>query len=104
MKVIGKTSEGFITTVSNEEVKALLSINDSRKKEKFDEIKVGTDLTFTVALTNLNLLKDLRLTGNYRTLHELLEAKNELQKAIDIVTKTDIALLEVQKIINESQS
>jgi hypothetical protein len=96
MKVIGKTENGFIIEASNLEIDSLLAANHV-KKGKYSELKVGEELTFTTALTNLNLIKDLSLSDNYRALHELKQAKEELEKAIKIVEGLNAPLTEVQK-------
>jgi hypothetical protein len=105
MKIIGKTEQGFITTVTREEIKALLAVNDKRKEvEHFKSIDVGTELSFTVALSNLNLLKDVRLSGSYQTLNYLENAKTELDKLVNQIKSLEQPLLETQKAIKESQS
>lgn len=105
MKIIGKTSGGFIATITNEEVRALLAVNDKRKEsENFKTIDVGTELSFTVALSNLNLLKDVRLSGSYKTLNYLNDARNELSKLVEQIHSLESPLLETQKMIKDSQS
>lgn len=99
MKVIGTTTTGFIIEASNSEINSLLAIQHA-KKGKPSEIKVGEELTFTTALTNLNLIKDLSLTDSYKTLSRLKEAQIELNKAIEIVEGLKAPLAEIQKEIN----
>lgn len=102
MKIIGQTRNGFILEADTNEINSLLALSDSRKGKAAD-VPVGTELTFTTALTNLNLIKDLSLTSDYRTLYELKQAKVEIDKAIDIVEKLKIPLIEIQKEIKVRQ-
>lgn len=105
MKIIGKTAEGFITTVTKEEIKALLAVTDKRREgEEFKRIDVGTELSFTVALSNLNLLKDIKLSGSYNTLNYLESAQKELNAVIEKVKSLEKPLVETQKMIYQSQS
>ena len=75
MKILGKSNEGFIASLTNTEMKALLAMQDARKDNVREKIQVGDDLTFTTALTNLNLLKDISLSDSYRALYELKRLK-----------------------------
>jgi hypothetical protein len=104
MKIIGKTKEWFICTLTNNEIKSLLAVNDTRKEKPEEKINTGDDLTFTTSLSNLNLLKDIRLSGSFSTLNNLKDAKSYIEKAIDVVEKCESPLIELQSKIRESQS
>ena len=103
MKIIGKTQNGFILEADNTEIKSVLALSDTRRGKTL-EIEVGTELTFTTALTNLNLIKDLSLTDRFKTLYELKEAKDQIENAIQIVEKVNTPLLEIQKEIKTRQN
>jgi hypothetical protein len=101
MKVIGKTTEGYICTVTTAEVKSLLSINDARREDINKQIGTGTELTFTEALAKLNLIKDLKLSGSYTALNKLEDTIELLSKAKDIVEGLETPLITLQKEIEQ---
>lgn len=103
MKVIGKTADGFICEVKEYELDAILGLNDTRKSKVKTEISAGAEITFDIALRNLDLLKDLKLTSSYGALTKLREAQSSLKSIIDVVEKTDLELLKVQERIKKSQ-
>lgn len=104
MKVIGKTDKGFILEASNEEVKALLAKVDTRKGSVSASITIGTELTFTIALSNLDLLKDIRLSESGKALAALIVAKQRLEDVIQVVEKAEINLNAVQDKIKVQQA
>lgn len=104
MKIIANAPEGYITSLTFNEVKALLSVNDNRKTDLTKNIRVGDELTFTVALANLNLLKDVRIEGSYEALGELKKAANMLQKSIDIIDNAGGHLTIIQDKIKNQQA
>lgn len=61
------------------EVVALLAQGDARRAKLHEAVIVGTELTFTAALQNLSAVKDITLSGNYKTLESLAKAISELQ-------------------------
>lgn len=104
MKIIAKTDNGFMCTVTSNEVKSLLGLNDTRKDDIEKNIKIGTELTFTTALSNLNLLKDVRLSGSYKTLNKLQDSINELNGVLNVIKGCETPLVEIQKDISEAIS
>lgn len=104
MKIIGKTKDGFIVTVSKNEIESLLSVNDGRRKKLEESINVGDELTFTTALANLNNIKDLNLSGSYKTLGKLKDARDEINAAIKVVEGCDVELLKIQSGLKEKES
>lgn len=104
MKIIAKTDNGFLCTVTNNEVKSLLGLNDTRKDDIDKNIKIGTELTFTTALSNLNLLKDVRLSGSYRSLDRIKDCIKEMTEVMKIIEGCETPLVEIQKDINEAIS
>lgn len=104
MKIIGKTSEGFICTVTKTEISSILSVNDSRKEDIEKNIRVGNDLTFTNSLTNLNLIKDIVLSGDYKSLGRLNDAIEQLEEIMNNINTLQEPLISIQKKIKESQA
>lgn len=100
MKIIAHANKGYIIEASKGEVEALLGKTDGRRTSTLD---IGTELSFTIALTNLNLLRDLKLNDSYRALYELKKAKEEVDKAVLVLESTNIELIKVQKTIIDQQ-
>lgn len=104
MKIIGETNEGFIATVSYKEIDSILAIGDSRKGKVKESIKVGSDLSFTLALQNLNLIKDIQLTESYSVLSKLKDAMVSLDTVISNVEGLKTPLYEVKELIKTGQA
>ncbi len=102
MKVIGITNSGFLLEASNDEVKALLAVGDDRRNDVPKNIKVGCNLTFSVALQNLNAIKDARLSQSNNYLgSSLKDAKSYIDKAIAIVEGFNEPITILRKEIEE---
>ena len=104
MKIIGETNGGFIATISNEEVKSLLALGDTRREKIKDAIRVGVDLSFTLALQNLSLVKDIQISGSYTTLGYLKNAQEQLTKIIESIEGLKVPLYQVQETIKTGQA
>lgn len=104
MKIIGETNGGFIATISNDEIKSLLALGDERRGKVKDTIKVGVDLSFTVALQNLNLAKDIQLSGAYTLLQELANAQGKLNTVIEQIQGLKAPLYTLQEAIKTGQA
>lgn len=103
MKIIGITATGYITETSFSEVKAILSKNDERQKDmNYAKLKIGTDLSFTHALERLTVIKDITLSGDYRTLGKLEDAKKEIEVVISTVKALQVPLIAMQEEINKT--
>lgn len=103
MKIIGKTNGGFIIEASQTEMKALLANSDTRRADIEKTLVVGVELSFTTALHNLALVKDISIDGSYQTLGRLNDAYSELGKVIKIVEGVKEPLLTIQSKIKEAQ-
>lgn len=98
MKIVGKTNTSYITEVTYNEVKAVLSKNDERQREnKYEKLDIGTDLSFTHSLERLTLIKDVKLSGSYRALDILDEAAKEISNVINIVKGIEVDLIKTQQ-------
>lgn len=104
MKIIGKNENGFIATIAHDEIGSLLSINDARRDNIKDRIDIGTELTFTIALSNLSLLRDVKMSGSYSSLAHLKSAKEELDKLTTKLENMEKNLITVQEKIKTGQS
>lgn len=100
MKIIGKTETGYLAELTKGEIKSILSKNDSRKSQS--ELKIGDELTFTSALERLTILKDLSLTDNYKSLYKLIDAREELDKAIQIIKAANDSLIIVKREVSQN--
>lgn len=102
MKVIGKTNNGFILEATNEEVKSLLPLTDNKRNE-LGKIGFGDDITFTTALTNLNLLKDIKMSESYSALTYLKNGRHELDGIIKKLEGVEAQLIVTQDKIRRNQ-
>lgn len=102
MKIIGKTSDGYIAAVSESEIKAMLSKDDSRRGKG---LEVGTEVTFTTALANMELLQDIKFNNvSYTSVKEKLsQVKNEIDKAVEVLARADEDLIKVQGVIKDKK-
>jgi hypothetical protein len=105
MKIIGKTTEGFICTITNNEIRSILSLTDERRKDVEKSIVAGTELTFTTALSNLSVLKDVKVNGNYEDFsYRIKQAKDKLDDIYNSLSAMNKPLIEIQSTIKERQS
>lgn len=95
MKIIGKTADGFICEVSKSETRAVLGLNATEKD--VDELKVGGEVTFSKALHNLALLRDVRSSNVYYA----LQGAEKLQLEVNNVVTKLKAINEAAEALND---
>lgn len=87
MKVIGKTNGGFILEASDNEIKALLSAGDDKRKD-LSKLAIGNELTFTIALQNLNAIKDVRMSDRLYYLKNSLKDATKYIAELNTITES----------------
>lgn len=99
MKIVAKTNNGYLAEISDSEVKAIMSKNDSRKGKT---LSIGDELTLASALERLTLIKELNLNESYKTLGRLRAAREELEAALNIVEGLNQPLILIRKQLSEN--
>lgn len=97
MKIIAHTTEGYVVSISQKELKALLAKDDSRKANT--KLEIGTELSFTLALQNIEMLENLKISDSYQVLHYLKEAKIKLDGLVTGMIELEKPIIEVQRTI-----
>lgn len=81
MKIIGKSTDGFICEVGKSEVRAVLGLNATVKD--VEELNVGGEITFSKALHNLALLRDVRSSNIYYALQGAEKLQSEVNSVVE---------------------
>lgn len=95
MKIIGKTEKGFICEVTKSETRAVLGLNATEKQ--VDELNIGEEITFSKALHNLALLRDVRSSNIYYA----LQGAEKLQSEVNNVVAKLKAINEAAESLND---
>lgn len=89
MKIIGKTADGFICEASEGETRAVLGLNATSDDVK--KLTVGNEITFSKALHNLSLLRDVRNSNTYNALEKAKLLQNEINSVVTKLQAIDSA-------------
>lgn len=95
MKIIGHTTDGYLCQVSNVEMKSLLGRDDGRKRDN-SRIGIGNDITFTNALVNMEILKEISMSSSYGTLTQAKDALAKLEGIVVILEAINFNIINIQ--------